>query len=304
MIRLRYIWPLAVAVWICLGLPAAAAEYTFDYQKIVEVNEPVVLELYALKGNVTITGGSDNQVIIDAVKRVRGTSRDEAEEVADHIEIKVRSDRDQVRVETHFLKMVNRSRSFWSKLLGTSGSNSYGAVDFQITVPTRTSVSVVCLDGEVQISSVEGEVVVENPLGSTTGEYIFGPVTLVQPIGEINLHWIEGDIKVKSTLSKISIIQVRGAIDLTTSAGTVNVQTELDSPKDFFVETSTGSITLSVPVSSSGLLDIETESGEIRTEVPVEIKSVSRKRLVAQFGDGGPKVSLISGTGNVDVTLY
>lgn len=304
MIRLRYIWPLLMVLVSCSGSTAVAAEYTFDYQKIVEVTEPVVLNLYAVKGNVTITGGSDNQVIIDAVKTVRGTSRDEAEEVADHIEIKVKSDRNRVGVETHFLKMVNRSRSFWSKLLGTSASNSYGAVDFQITVPTRTSVSVVCLDGEVQISSVEGAVVVENPTGSTTGEYIFGPVTLVQPTGEINLNWIEGDIKVKSTSSKISIIQVRGAVDLNTSAGIVNLQTELDSPKDFFVETSSGSITLSVPVSSSGLLDIETESGEIRTEVPVEIKSVSRKRLVGQFGNGGPKVSLISGTGDVDVVLY
>ena len=133
---------------------------------------------------------------------------------------------------------------------------------------------------------------------------LFGPVTLIQETGDIELNWVEGDIKIKSTSSMISIIQVRGAIDLTTSAGKVNIQTELDSPNDFYVETTSGSIVFSVPTSSSGMLDIATESGEIRTEVPITVKSVSRKRLVGEFGAGGPTVSLSSVTGDVDVVLY
>lgn len=298
-----FILPLAT-IFLLMSIAVQAEEYSFDYQKIVEVREPIQMNLYAARGNVTVVGGSDNRVIIDAVKRVRGTNRNEAEEVADHIEIKVKAGEHHVDVETHYLRMVNRGRSFWSKLLGTAGSDSYGDVDFQITVPTRTSMTIVCLDGDVDISSIEGDVVVENFCGSTAGEYIFGSIALEQPTGEIELHWIEGDIRVKSTSSTISIIQVRGAIDLSTSTGVVNVQTELDSPKDYFVETGSGSITFSVPGSASGLLNIETQSGEIRTEIPVTIKSVSRQRLVGQFGNGGPTVSLSSGTGDVDVVLY
>lgn len=301
---LRFGLPLAAAIVLCLTVQVRGTEYTFDYQKIVKVEEPIVLNLYTVKGNVTVMGGSDGQVVVEAVKKVRGTNQDEAEEVAAHIEIKVKSGKHKVEVETHYMKMINRSRSFWSKLLGGGGSDSYGAVDFNIAVPTRTSVSIMCLDGEVVISSVEGQVTVDNSAGSTRGEYIFGPVTLVQPTGDIDLHWIEGDIKIKSTSSKISIIQVRGAIDLSTSAGVVNVQTELDSPNEYFVETTSGSITFSVPISSSGMLNIETEGGEIRTEVPVTIQSVSRKRLVGQFGNGGPTISLSSSTGDVDIVLY
>ncbi|UCG62945.1 MAG: hypothetical protein JSV52_06595 [Candidatus Zixiibacteriota bacterium] len=295
--------PAAVIVF-GLGLPVSGEEFSFEYQKILEIDEPVELDLYSVKGDVTVTGGSDGRVIIEAIKKVRGSNRDEAEEVADHVEIKVKSDDRHVEIETHYLKMLNRGRSFWSRLLGTAGKDSYGAVDFQITVPINSSVSIVSMNGDVSISSVEGDVVVENSGGTTTGEYIFGSVALVQPTGQIDLHWIEGDIRVKSTSSAISIIQVRGAIDLSTSAGEVKVQTELDSPKDYFVETASGSITFSVPVSSSGLLDIETEAGEIRTQIPVTIKSVSGKRLVGQFGNGGPTISLSSGTGDVDVVLY
>jgi hypothetical protein len=295
---------LAVVAIVSLFASVGATEYTFDYQKTLDVSEPVELSLYVVKGNVVVKGGAEDQIIIEAVKTVAGSNREEAEEVADHIEIKVREDGSSVNVETNYLKMINRSSSFWSKIFGGSGSNSYGSVNFTVTVPTRTSVSIMCLDGQVELSSLEGEILVENSSGSSRGEYLFGPVTLIQETGEIELNWIEGDIKIKSASSKISIIQVRGSIDLSTSAGIVNIQTELDSPKNYYVETTSGSIVFSVPTSSSAMLDIETQSGEIRTEVPITVKSVSKKRLVGEFGSGGPTVSLSSSTGNVDVVLY
>ncbi|UCD62921.1 MAG: DUF4097 family beta strand repeat protein [Candidatus Zixiibacteriota bacterium] len=284
--------------------PAAGTEYTFDFQRTIDVSEPVVLKLTAAKGNITVTGGDDDRVVIEAVKTVRASNHDEAQEVADHIEIKVRHSDHEVVVETNYLRMVNRSRSFWSKLLGTGGSNSFGSVHYRITVPTRTSVSILSTEAEVTVSSIEGETLIENTTGSIRGEYLFGPVTVIQSTGDIDLQWIEGDIRLKSTSSEISIIQVKGAIDLSTSAGTVFVRTELDSPKDYFVQTTSGSITFSVPGRSSGVLDIETDSGEIRTQLPVTIRSVSRKRLVGEFGNGGPVVSLSSVTGDVDVNLY
>ncbi len=300
--RLRFLF--TIIGLISLAATVGASEYTFDYQKTLDVSAPAELNLYVVKGNVVVKGGAEDKILIEAVKTVAGSSRDEAEEVADHIEIKVRQDGPRVNVETNYLKMVNRSSSFWSKLFGTSGSTSYGSVNFTVTVPNRTSVSIMCLDGQVELSSLEGEVLVENSSGSSRGEYLFGPVTLIQETGDIELNWIEGDIKIKSTSSKISIIQVRGSIDLTTSAGIVNIQTELDSPKDYYVETTSGSIVFSVPTSSSGMLNIATESGEITSEVPITVKSVSRKRLVGEFGVGGPTVSLSSSTGNVDVVLY
>ena len=301
---LKYRPLLAATAILAMVATAQADEFTFDYQKNITVSEPAELDLTAVKGRIVITGTPQDKIIIEAVKTVPASSREEAEEVADHIEIKVRTSGSKVRVETNYLKMINRSSSFWSKLLGTGSSNSYGAVDYKISVPSRTSVSIMSTDAQIELSSLEGEMLIENSTGSTRGEYLFGQVTLIQPSGEIDLNWIEGDIRLKSNNSSISIIQVRGAIDLTTAAGVVNIQTELDSPKDCFVETTSGAIKFSVPTAASGQLDISTDSGEIRTELPVTIKSVTRKHLVGEFGDGGPTISLSSITGDVDVNLY
>ncbi len=293
-----------VALFCFAAITVRAGEYTFQYQKIVEIQQPMMLDLSLVAGNVTITGNSEDRVMIDAVKTVRGSNHDEAEEVADHIEIHVSSSNNTVKIETNYLKMVNRSRSFWNKLFGSSGSDSYGMVDYHISVPSQTSVTVNSMEALIVLTSLEGDINITNSSGATRGEYLFGPITISQPVGEVDLKWIEGDIRVKSTSSRIAIQQSRGAIDVATYSGSVNIQTQLDSPKNYYVETTSGSVDFTVPTYSAGVLNIETKSGEIKSDIPVAIKSVSRRRLVGEFGGGGPTISISSTTGDVEIKQF
>ena len=289
---------------LCCAISLSAAEYSFEYQKIINISEPVKIDLNMFKGKITVIGNQSDKVIIEANKIIRASNRDEAEEVADHIEIKVSPDNKYINIETNYLKMISRSSSFWSKFFGTSGSEAYGAVDYVISVPPRTSINLTGMEAAIEVSSLEGDVTVQNSSGLFHAEYIYGTVTVSQPVGLINLDWIEGDIRIKSNSSRIRIKQLNGAIDLATFSGEVHIETELDSPRDYFVETTSGSIIFSVPTSATGELKIETETGKIATEVPVVVKSVSRKKLVGKFGDGGPTINIVSRTGDVDVNQF
>jgi len=280
-----------------------AAEFTYEYQKTFQVESPVVLNLNLVRGNVYISGSEEGRLVIEATKRVRATNELEAQEVADHIEIKVDVSSEGVKINTNYLKMLNRNPSFWQKVLG-AGSDSYGSVDYTITLPSNSSIEINSMAADIELSSIEGEIHIENTSGSTRGEFLFGPITVRQPQGVIDLEWIEGDIRIKSSSSKITIKQVRGAIDLSTYSGNVTIQTELASPRDYFVETTSGAITFSIPEVASGLLNIETQEGEIQTEVPVTIKSVSHHRIIGEFGGGGPTITLSSSSGNVTVAQY
>ncbi|MEA3296315.1 MAG: hypothetical protein U9R56_00440, partial [candidate division Zixibacteria bacterium] len=132
-------------------------EYAFDYQKIVETDQPIDLNLVMANGRATIVGGDDQRLIVEAVKRVRATSYDEAQEVADHIEIRVDVSGEQIEIKTNYLKLGNRNRGFWNKLLGV-GHDSYGDVDFKITLPEIRSLAVTSLAAEIELSSIEGEI--------------------------------------------------------------------------------------------------------------------------------------------------
>ncbi len=178
-------------LWLAVN-GAWAAEYTFSYQKIIDLEQQVVPHLSLVRGSVYISGSEDDRLIIEAVKSIRATDENE----------------------------------------------------------------------------------------------------------------VEGDIRIKSSSATITIQQIRGAIDLVTLSGEVKIQTELDSPRDYFVETNSGSITFIIPEASSGVLNIETQSGDVQAEMPVAVKSVSRNRLVGEFGRGGPTIRLSSSSGDVTVALY
>ncbi len=299
----RTIFILTAILILLMAIPASAEEHTFQYQKIVEVTEAVDLELTLATGKVEIFSVADDRVIIEAIKRVRAVDYDEAEEVADHIEIRTDVIGSTIKVSTNYLKLGARKKSFWGKLFG-SASDSYGDVDYRISLPWTHSIKIMAMQSDITLSNIEGAIDINNAAGSIRGEFLSGTVTVSQPSGTIDLQWVEGDIRVSSNSGHVNIVQLAGSLDLTTSTGRIDVRSELDSPRDFFVETTTGEITLTVPESSSGLLVIETESGNIASEMPLAIKSTARHRLVGEFGAGGPKVTLSSSSGDVTVSQF
>jgi len=304
------------------ALPAFGKEYGFDFQRIANTGTEAEVTLNYVSGNLKVVGGDDDRVIIEARKRVDAVDMDEAQMAADHIEIKVDQHESRVDIVTNYLRMRNRSQSFWKKVLGAGGEESFGEVDWTIQVPQRCRIAVVNSSGRVEIShlvgsvgirssaadialtSIEGTVTVENSSGSTSGELLFGPVDIRQAGGRIDLKFLEGDLRIKSSTADINIAQDYGSLDLTTESGNVDVQTNLDSSRDYFVTTESGHIRLMIPETSSGELRIECQTGDIQTEIPITIKSMSHKQVEGTFGFGGAKINLTSVSGDVTVAQF
>ena len=300
----------------------AAKEYTFQFQRIIETKNAPEFSLTLVNGDVAIVGGEDNRLIIEAVKKVHAVSMDEAAVVADHIEIRVDRSGDKVDVSTNYLRMMNRSPSFWEKVLGMGGSESYGEVDYTITVPIGANIQIVNTAGkmtvqnvsgnlslrssaaDISLNAVEGNIDIDNNSGETKGDLLFGSVQVRQAMGTVDLKWVEGDIRLKAKTADVAIHQERGSLDVFSSSGSIKIKTNLDSGRDYFVQTVSGDIEFLVPEIASGRLDITSEMGDIKTEVPVAIESYSRQGLIGQFGRGGVKISLQSGSGDVSVAQF
>lgn len=338
----KYLSTLTLLGAILVQLPSdlQAKDFQFEYQRILQTGPKAELSLNFLSGDLKITSGDDDRLIIEAIKLVNAADQDEAQLVADHIEIKIKHDKNKVEVRTNYLRIHNRARSFWSKILGTGGEDSFGEVNWNIQVPARCHISIVNRSGrieighvigdveirssaaeielisiegavsvrssvaEIELTSIEGAISIENSSGSTTGELLFGPVEVRQAQGRIDLKFVEGDIRVKSSSADITISQDRGALDLSTSSGNVDIQTSLDSSRDYFVRTESGHIILSIPETSSADLRIESKTGDIKTEIPIAIKSMSRKQVEGTFGFGGVKINLTSISGDVTVAQF
>ena len=146
---------LLLTTYCCLvvgmGEDLSAKEFDFQFQRIVERDEPIELNLTYLEGNVEIVTSDDGRLVIDAIKRVKAVSLDEAEEVQGYIEIKVTQEKDRVLVQTNYLKMRNHGQTFWQKLFGRGEDESFGEVDWRIAVPEYSTVSITNTSGDITI---------------------------------------------------------------------------------------------------------------------------------------------------------
>ena len=290
-------------LFMVTALPAESEEFTFNFQKLIDIQKPVLIDLEMVRGAIMVTGTDDNLITIDAIKMVRASSRREAEEIAAHIEIKIRESKDKVRIQTNYLNLINRSPSFWNKIIG-GGDKVISEVLYKISLPFNCGLRIKALDADIELTNVESNIYIEKSTGLTKAEFILGSLEIHQPLGEIDLQWIEGDIKINSKSSKIFIRQTRGAIELSTYNGNVDIQTEFESSNDYIVETSSGNVIFSVPISAAGELHIETITGEFSSEIPVEVISLARNRMIGIFGGGGTKVKIISASGKVVLAQF
>src|SRR5262249_10333572 len=97
-----------------------------------------------ISGDITVTGGSGDEVSIDAVKRTRG---DQSQLANVRIVVDDRPGRVDVRTEYETAR---------------SSRNNNVSVDFTVTVPNGASVEVKSVSGSVKVTGVRGAVRAES----------------------------------------------------------------------------------------------------------------------------------------------
>jgi len=349
----------AVMVFMSAAAPLAAGGiFQSEYQKIIPVEGSLSVTVYNPQGTVRVGINTENHLRIDAVKNVRADSEEEANLIADHIQMDISEADGHIAIKPRFLLIREETPSFWQKLFGAGTESIHGSVDIVISVPPDCNVGianpagaveVIGLSGRVEVSTRSGSVTVRDILGAvtvesssgpidirdiegdidikangseisfysiignleirnssgrTSGEYLIGDVIVAQTGGDIEIGRIEGDIRVKTISGQVAVGQDFGALDIATETGDIDIMTELNSSKDYFVETISGSIRFLVPEASSGDVRIEAGSCEIDTQIPIAIDSFSRTRISGRFGGGGPKISLATMSGGITLAEY
>lgn len=350
---------IVTSVLLYVSVPILGGEvYQSEYQKIIPVESPLSVTVSNPKGAVAVGINTDDKLQIDVVKNVYADSEDEANLIADYIQIGVSEADGHIAIEPRFLHIQQESPSFWQKLFGTGNESIHGSVDVILSVPADCNVGIynpagaveiVGLRGRIEVStesgavmirdilgpvvvesssgtvdlrdiegnievkangsdisfySIKGDLEIRNSSGRTGGEYLIGDITIAQTGGDVEIGRIEGDIRIKTSSGRVAVAQDFGALDVSSETGDINITTELNSAKDYFVETISGSIRFLVPEASSGDVRLEAGSCEIDAQIPIAIDSFSRTRISGRFGGGGPKISLATISGGITLAEF
>jgi DUF4097 and DUF4098 domain-containing protein YvlB len=269
-----------------------------------------------ISGDIVVTGGSGDEVSIEAVKHGRG---DQSQLASVRIVVDDRAGRVDIRTE------YENSRMFRSNNV---------SVDYTLTVPSGASVEMKSISGNVKVSGVRGSVRAESVSGNVTttdtpkveaaksisgnvmlsgisidGDLSAGTVSGTVTAKGVKAHALElgsvsGDVVVTDvTCDRLSAKSVSGGFEYTGSITKGGV---------YDVNVHSGNVRFVLANPSGFELSASTFSGNIRSELPLTIggdprdrdgnsrrRGMSNRSMRATFGDGSATLTLRTFSGDI-----
>jgi hypothetical protein len=223
--------------------------------------------------------------------------------------------------------------------ISSTGDGLEAHADLRISVPRGQQLEVYLATGRIGVTNVDGDLHLDGgstdvvtsrtvgPLSVDVGSGTVsvsdarGPLTLDTGSGEVDVTGASGDeIEVDTGSGSVTISGVTAtALTLDTGSGDVEVSgaaadvvlvdtgsgsVEVGftrAPRELSVDTGSGSVTLTLPASYSAQVEIETGSGGIDLEFPVTVSRVERDAVHGTIGEGGGRLKVETGSGDVRI---
>jgi DUF4097 and DUF4098 domain-containing protein YvlB len=305
----------ALAIVACLPVPlhAQKPEATEKIVKSFKVGPNSTLDINNMSGKVVVNAGGTDTIVIDALKRVRGNVADAKDQLArTTVEMAERVGRVEVRTTY-------------------SGHNLKVSVDYLVTAPAGTTVTVRSLSGDIAVTGIKGEVRADALSGDVTltstpavslAKTMSGDVTVtgVSTEGELRASSLSGDVIIRSARARsVDADSTSGDVTLTdvTServtgkalSGDVSFSGSLAKGGRYQFQSQSGDIGLTLAGTSGFELDASTFSGSVRSDFPLTLPAGQpvggqgpRKNIRGAFGDASAQLVLRAFTGDITIS--
>jgi hypothetical protein len=278
------------------------------FSRRVKIERDGRFSISNIAGDVLITGGSGDEVSIEAVKRARGSSGSLA---SVRIEVDGRPGRVDVRT----------TRSPWIDRV---------SVDYTIIVPAGVSVEARSVSGDVTVRSVQGSVRAETISGNVTtaattrlelAKSVSGNVDLTDggTDGDLSASSVSGEIRARGLKAHgIDLRTVSGDMQLVDVAcdrlgaqsvsGGVEFTGTLARSGRYDLNSHSGSVRLTLSGTTGFELTATTFSGSIRSGLPLTIGGTAERSagdaVIRRRGRNDRAIQATSGDGSAVLTIH
>jgi hypothetical protein len=296
---------LALVALLCTGaLGHARVVGTFD--RTLTVNGPVDLEVFTHSGDITVRSGPAGAVTIHGIIHAEAfwfsTNRD--------------SDVQALQKDPPIHQTGNSVRIDYVNLHNI-------AVDYEITVPTETSlrshtgsgdqnvdglkgrIELEAGSGDLRLTRVTGEMRFRTGSGNVTGRELAGPLQATAGSGDLEIEETGvGDVEIHTGSGNIQLRGVKGGLRAEAGSGDITADGQLKG--GWQIRTGSGDVQMKVPSDTGFDVDISTSSGEVSVDRPVTMVVQGRvmdghKEVKGKVGSGGPLLSVHTGSGDVSL---
>jgi hypothetical protein len=269
-----------------LAIPALALASDGTFDKTLNVNGTVQLEVSTGSGYVHVIPGSDNQVhIIGHVHANHGWMGGNSDEQVKHV-----VDNPPIQQSGNTIRVGEMHDSLFNHV----------AIDYDITAPKNTHLKAESGSGDLKAVSMSGGIRLETGSGSVNGDDLGGDGYLQTGSGDIRVNFSNGgSVTAGAGSGSIRLTGVKGSLKAETGSGDISVAGQ---PVDGWkIEAGSGSIDLNLG-GSKFTLDAETGSGSIHTDQTISMQgSLERHHVTGNVNGGGPTVKVETGSGSIRI---
>jgi len=290
-------------------------------------------------GHITLTGGEQDQVTIEAIRYGRESAGEEALAQARKARLRTTRSGDTLAIA------VTGPREFWRGArmdldiaapagLGASVKTASGDVRAEgmggaVVVITASgnaaitgaaSAQATTASGEVLLSRIRGPAQANSASGSLVMNDVEGKATARSVSGDVTLEGIAGDARAVTTSGDINAKRLRGSLDASTVSGDLHVEdyagaeTKLKTTSGdmnvslaqpvtdlFFADSISGDISVIAPPDSDCTVQLTTQSGRILMNLP--LRDVARRRgyMEGVVGEGRGRLEAHTVSGDISV---
>jgi len=277
------------------GSVAFAGEIVDTIERSFTVSGRFTISLRNGDGRTRISADSQSQIRVKAIKEVhRAGSREEAQRIAEQVQVRIEQSGNQVEIEARYPRHIG----------GFFGNEPEVLVHFEVTAPKSSdidarssdgSLDVYGFDGRIDLITGDGDLTADNCSGRIAAQTGDGSLRIESSRGEVSAHSGDGKITLDGVFQGLEAKSGDGRIDVTARAGS-------RMEKDWSIRSGDGNVRLILPEGFAATLDASTSDGRIDSEQPITMEgSSSKNRLTGKLNNGGYRLRIQTGDGNINI---
>lgn len=217
----------------------------------IDAEQPVNLTIDSASGYITVTGEDVDEVQVRVIKTAYDSTQERADEEVKTIKYTIEQNGNEIILKYEIPQSVNIS-------------NKVNTVDFIVIVPNKTSADVKTSFGDVDISGLNGDVIIEDDFGNIRLADINGAVSVDNNSGEVDIRSINAgtdDVTISTDFGRLNLEQVNGKnISVTSNSGTLELN-NVRATGELFAKSDFGNVIFEN--GSANSVNMETNSGKI-----------------------------------------
>ena len=254
------------------------------------------IRVHTSKGRVRVEPGTGESVEVTGRKRSRWG---DSEEIA----FEVVKDGDNVTICALYEDSSDCDREGIRTERGGWHRDHRMDADFVVRLPRGVHVAAVSGNGEVDVNDAGADVDARSGNGRVSVTKAAGSVRASSGNGRVTVDDAGGPVEANSGNGAVRVVTASGPVTATSGNGDIDVEmSALRGNEDMEFRTGNGSVTVTVPESFAGELSWNSGNGRLLTDFPITVQGRLNSRSGrGTIGQGGRRVQLSSGNGNLEV---